>query len=160
MTDLLEVVSRLEENGGSLRLEGDRIRYSVPSGSRDALNLLAELRKHRDAVRTLLIERAARRGGYSSSQTSQVLLAMPPGVRLVTWNLKEPPVAIDTCSVVTDTALFARSTFEQLRTALAEPKRWMGWSVPQLIDRLSQVGVIVTLDSEAPEEISTTRQND
>jgi hypothetical protein len=32
--------------------------------------------------------------------------------------------------------------------ALAEPKRWVGWSVPQLIDRLAQVGVTVTLESE------------
>ena len=157
MTDLLEVVSRLEENGGSLRLEGDRIRYSVPSGSREALDLLAELRKHRDAVRALLLERAARQGGNSSSQTPDVVLTIPLGVRLVTWNLKEPPVAIDTCSVVTDTPLFARSTLEQLRTAIAQPKRWVGWSVPQLIDRLGQVGVIVTLETQAPKELSTTR---
>ena len=148
MTDLLEVLSRLEENGGSLRLEGDRIRYSVPSVSKEALDLLAELRKHRDAVRALLIERAARQDGNPSSQTSHVVLAMPAGVRLVHWDLKEPPVAIDTCSVVTDPALFAHSTLEQLRAALAEPKRWVGWSVPQLIDRLAQVGVTVTLESE------------
>jgi hypothetical protein len=73
---------------------------------------------------------------------------MPAGVRLVHWNLKEPPVAIDTCSVVIDPALFARSTLEQLRVALAQPKRWVGWSIPQLIDRLAQVGVTVTLESE------------
>jgi hypothetical protein len=73
---------------------------------------------------------------------------MPSGVRLVHWNLKEPPVVIDTCSVVTDPSLFARSTLEQLGVALAEPKRWVGWSVPQLIDRLAQVGVTVALESE------------
>jgi len=73
---------------------------------------------------------------------------MPTGVRLINWNLKEPPIAIDICSVVTDPPLFARSTLEQLGAALAEPKRWVGWSVPQLIDRLAQVGVIVALESE------------
>jgi hypothetical protein len=150
VTDVLEVVSRLEENGGSLRLEGDRIRYSVPSGNREALNILAELRKHRDAVRTLLVQRAARQASNSSSQPSQGVLAMPPGVRLLHLKLKEPPVAIDTCSVVTDPALFASSTLEQLGVALAQPKRWVGWSTPQLIDRLAQVGVIVTLESEGP----------
>jgi len=72
---------------------------------------------------------------------------VPPGVRLIEWKLKEPPVAVETCAVVTDTALFARTTLEQLRTALAQPKRWIGWSVPQLIDRLAQVGVIVALES-------------
>jgi hypothetical protein len=53
-------------------------------------------------------------------------------------------VAIDSCSVVTDTALFVHSTLEQLRTALAEP---------ELIDRLAQVGLVVLLEStEKPYE--------
>jgi hypothetical protein len=73
---------------------------------------------------------------------------MPPGVRLLAWNLKEPPVAIEVCAVVIDTALFARTTLGQLRKALAYPKRWVGWSVPQLIDRLAQVGVFVALESK------------
>ena len=71
------------------------------------------------------------------------------GIRVVEWKLKEPPVAVETCAVVTDTALFARSTLEQLRIALAQPKRWVGWSVPQLVDRLAQVGVRVTLEGES-----------
>jgi hypothetical protein len=77
------------------------------------------------------------------------------GVRLVKWNLKEPPVAIDTCSIVTDPALFASTTLGQLTAALANAKRWVGWSVPQLIDRLAQIGVTVALgidkSSEPPE---------
>ena len=80
-------------------------------------------------------------------ETTEVTIpAMPPGVRLIEWKLKEPPVAIETCAVVTDSGLFARTTLEQLRIALAEPKRWVGWTVPQLIDRLAQVGVNVSLE--------------
>ena len=75
--------------------------------------------------------------------TEAATSAIPPGVRLIEWKLKEPPVAIETCAVVTDSDLFARTTLEQLRIALAEPKRWVGWTVPQLIDRLAQVGVSV-----------------
>lgn len=71
--------------------------------------------------------------------------SLPSGVRLLNWNLKQPPVAIDTCSVVTDPALFARSTLEQLKVALENPKRWVGWTVAQLMDRLAQVGVVVAL---------------
>src|SRR2546430_13150067 len=56
---------------------------------------------------------------------------LPPGVRLVSWNLKNPPIAIETCSVVTDPALFAKTTLEQLREALANPRRWVGWSILQ-----------------------------
>jgi hypothetical protein len=74
---------------------------------------------------------------------------IPPGVQLLNWNLRLPPVAIDTCSVVIDPALFARSTLEQLRTALENPKGWVGWTIPQLIDRLAQVGVVVILEGES-----------
>jgi hypothetical protein len=72
---------------------------------------------------------------------------MPEGIRLISWNLKDPPVAIEMCAVVTGPALFAKTTLEQLRVALENPKRWVGWSIPQLIDRLAQVGVIVALEA-------------
>jgi hypothetical protein len=55
---------------------------------------------------------------------------------------------IETSAVVVNPALFAQTTLEQLTTALASPERWIGWSVPQLIDRLAQVGVFVKLGKE------------
>jgi hypothetical protein len=58
VTNLLKIVSRLEESGGSLVLDGDRIRYRVPSGNAEVLGLLNELRKHRERVRALLRQRA------------------------------------------------------------------------------------------------------
>ncbi len=67
-------------------------------------------------------------------------------MRLIKWKLKEPPVAIDSYAFVTDSDLFARTTLEQLRAALSEPKRWVGWTVPQLIDRLAQIGVSVAVE--------------
>ena len=116
------VIERIEVAGGVLALNGERIRCRLPE---DATNLLDELRAQRDEVLLLLRKR-------------QRIPLMPPGVRLVSWDLKHPPVAIETCAVVTDSALFARSTLEQLRVAMAEPRRWVGWTVPQLIDRLAQ----------------------
>ena len=72
---------------------------------------------------------------------------MSPRVGLIEWKLKELPIAIETCAVVLDPVLFARSTLEQLRVAIENPKRWVGWTVPQLIDRLAQVGVEVTIET-------------
>jgi hypothetical protein len=69
-------------------------------------------------------------------------------VRLVAWELKEPPIAIEYHAVVTEPRKFARATLEELRERLTNPRRRYGWSVPQLIDRLGQVGVTVTLESE------------
>ena len=127
MSELLEIVSRLEEAGGKLTLDGERIRYTIPAGDTEASSLLAELRKRKSDVARLL-------------RTRRSIPPMPPGVRLIKWHLKEPPVAIETCAVVTNPVLFASTTLEQLRTAIAQPKRWVGWSVSQLIDRLAQVG--------------------
>lgn len=90
----------------------------------------------------------AAQGAPQVDTTLAAVSPIPPGVRLIEWKLKEPPVAIETCAVVTDSGLFARTTLEQLRVALAEPKRWVGWSVPQLIDRLAQVGVSVALEDQ------------
>ena len=140
MTELMEIVSRLEVGGGKLMLDGGRIRYSIPSGDTEAQTLLGELRKRRSEVVELLRVRAT-------------IPATPRGVRLVEWKLKDPPVAIEICAVVTDPARFAHTTLQQLWTALSQPKRWVGWSVPQLIDRLAQVGVTVALESaEKPRE--------
>jgi hypothetical protein len=78
-------------------------------------------------------------------QHSQVP-SMPPQVRLLDWSPKEPPIAVESCSVVVDARLFIRITLAQLGVALAKPRRWMGWSVPQLVDRLRQAGVRVELE--------------
>lgn len=64
MTDLLQIVSRLEQSGGTLVLAGDRIRYSVPSGDIEALSWLAELRKHRERVMKLLRQREANESNW------------------------------------------------------------------------------------------------
>lgn len=133
MSGVLEIVSRLEGVGGTLTLDGDQIRYSVPSEDVEARGLLVEFRKHREKVKAILQARAA-------------IPAMPPGVRLVAWELKEPPVAIETCAVVIDPGKFAAATLGELRERLTNPRRKYGWTVPQLIDRLAQVGVSVEMD--------------
>jgi hypothetical protein len=132
--NLAEAVSKVEAAGASFRLDGDRVRVWYPTEEqREELSGdIAFLRNHRREVAALLKARGT-------------VPDMPPGVRLVNWNLKEPPVLIETCAVVVDPVLFARTTLEQLRMVLAEPKRWVGWTVPQLVDRLRQVGVIIAL---------------
>jgi hypothetical protein len=57
-------------------------------------------------------------------------------------------VVIETSAVVVNPALFARTTLMQLTAALANPESWVGWSGPQLIDRLAQVGVFVKIGNE------------
>jgi hypothetical protein len=72
---------------------------------------------------------------------------MPPGVRLIRWEPKPAPVAIDVCSVVVDVPKFVESELRDLDSRLNNP--WTihgGFTVPQLLDRLAQVGVLVVLE--------------
>jgi hypothetical protein len=133
MTNLAAVVSRLEQAGGSLALDGERIRYRIPTDNPQVRALLNAIRAEKPALRDFLRSRTA-------------IPCMPQDVRIVEWKLKEPPVAIEVCAVVTDPAKFATSTLGQLRVALENSRRWVGWTIPQLVDRLAQVGVLVTLE--------------
>jgi hypothetical protein len=72
---------------------------------------------------------------------------MPIGVRLVRYEPRKPPVAVDVCSVVTDVPKFIERELRDLDSRLNSP--WTirgGWSVPQILDRLRQVGVEVEID--------------
>jgi hypothetical protein len=133
-----QTVMEVETLGVQLRVEADKVVMWFPGAElRNELSgQLAFLRTRRHEVMNFLRER-------------EVIPTMPPGVHLVSWKLKEPPIALEVCSLVTDTALFAKTTLQQLQIALAAPKRWVGWTVPQLIDRLAQVGVIVALETRS-----------
>ncbi len=135
--NVADTVSEVEATGAAFRLEGEKVRIWYPDdGHREKLTeQIAFLRNHRADVAAFLIARSA-------------VPKMPPCVRLIQWNLKTPPVLIETHAVVTDPMLFARTTLEQLKRALENPKRWVGWTVQQLVDRLAQVGVNVTLQGQ------------
>ncbi len=53
-------IDRIRELGGELFLRGDVIRYRIPADSAEARQLLAEIRKDREAVITLLRDRESK----------------------------------------------------------------------------------------------------
>src|SRR4029077_6879980 len=109
MSSAEQVIKGIEAVGGGLTIQGDRIRCRLPEG---ASSLLEELRARREEVLIVLRHR-----GEAPS--------MPRGVQLVQWNLKHPPILIESSAVVTDPALFARATLEQLRSAIDNRRRWV-----------------------------------
>lgn len=137
MNELMEIapdIAAIQRAGATLRLEGAkvRIRYQNELQREQLAPQVSALRVHRAKVMEWLREHFT-------------IPPMPQGVRLLRWRLKEPPVAIEVCSVVTEPAGFARSTLAQLAIALTDPTRWVGSTIPQLIERLHQVGVDVVL---------------
>ena len=72
---------------------------------------------------------------------------MPKGVRLLQWAPQLPPVAIESWAVVNDVPQFIQTTLSQLQAAMAG-KNWLAGnrSVRELVDRLEQVGVKVSVE--------------
>jgi hypothetical protein len=130
-----DVITEAAALGVKLRLDGRKIQAAVPRGQMARFRPTVErLRANREELRRVL-------------QQQTTLPNMPAGVRLIEWNLKQPPVLIESNGIVIDPNLFGRRTLEDLGRALSNDA-WVGWSVPQLVDRLRQVGIVVELNCE------------
>jgi hypothetical protein len=166
LNDLANCNSRISVENTNIRV----VYRCRPSDLAAVRSAIAVLRQHKLEAITLLTEKSRGEAENEPLQGQQaaekfanresvnpVLTQgfaappMPPHIRLVEWNPKEPPIAIDTCSVVVDVPLFIKTTLEQLSAALTNHKRWVGWSVPQLADRLQQAGVVVEWDGPGRE---------
>jgi hypothetical protein len=134
-----EILNAVEKAGGSLVLNGGQIKYAIPTRS---AWLVPELKQNREELIELL-------GGGETPPT------MPPGVCLVKWEPKNPPIAIVRMGIVSNVPKFVAATLLQLQARL-EGKDFLAgnWSLRALVDRLEQVGVVVRVESTpvCPEE--------
>jgi hypothetical protein len=149
-----ELLATIESIGGVLSLNGDRIHYELPE---DAAPMLDVLRQCRDEVVRLLRGREGPQiCGKSHPDPYAVALEktiqsgpppMPKGVRLLQWAPQLPPVAIESWAVVNDVLQFIQTTLSQLQAAM-DGRNWLAGnrSVRELVDRLEQVGVKVSVE--------------
>jgi hypothetical protein len=128
----VELLDAVENAGGSLVLNGSQIRYALP---KRAAWLVPELKQNREELIGLL-------------QEVGTPPQMPPGVRLLTWKPKTPPVAIVSMGIVGNVDRFIVATLRELGARL-EGKDFLAgnWSGRELVDRLEQVGVSVTVEN-------------
>jgi hypothetical protein len=126
-----EILEAVENVGGSLKLNGERIQYVLPDS---AVWLVPELKRNREELIGLLRE-------------VRTPPQMPPGVRLLKWEPKTPPVVIVRMGIVSNVDKFIDATLRELRARL-EGKDFLAgnWSLRELVDRLEQVGVKVTVE--------------
>ncbi len=96
--------------------------------------LVPELQQHREELIELL-------------RDSEPPPPMPPGVRLLRWQPKNPPIAIVRMGIVSEVDKFVCATLRELRARL-EGKDFLAgnWSLRELVDRLEQVGVVVSVE--------------
>lgn len=73
--------------------------------------------------------------------------ALPKGVRLIRWEPKPAPVAIDVCSLVVDIPEFIHGELRALNSRLNDPGTIRGgFTVWQMLDRLARAGLVVELE--------------
>jgi hypothetical protein len=134
-TDLIQAV---RERGGRFLLDGDRLGVSPrTAGEPFAQQIRERKREIADALKAEIVE--VFRVGE--------LLAVPLGVRIVSWNPKTAPVRLSVCSTVTDVDKFIRTTLAQLAVRLSG-KGWLdgGWGLSGLLARLEACGCVLALD--------------
>jgi len=118
----------------------DKVRVRYAETHREQLvGLLAQLRSHRNDVAAVLRERQ----GVSAPPECPPL---PPGVRLVRYAPKSPPVAVQPCSIVTDVDKFIRAYLRDLGWRLEHPKGHVCAPLPEILAKLAEVGVELELE--------------
>jgi len=124
-------IDRLRELGGELFLCGDAIRYRIPAGSDEAREVLAEIRKDREAVRAMLRDRESQ-----PPSLEEIRATLPAGVTLVSYEPKEAPFTVAPVSVVTNAGQFFRAYLGDLKARLRKPE---GYHCPPLVDILAKL---------------------
>jgi hypothetical protein len=136
--NVAETVSLIEAAGATFRLDGNKVhvRYTSEEQRHKLVAQVAFLREYRADVAGFLKFR------------DETIPVMPSGVRLLAWDPKEPPIALETFLLVTDSVLFARAALREISERLTNPKRKYGRPVAQLVAHLARVGVLVVLNAE------------
>ncbi|HXH51352.1 MAG TPA: hypothetical protein VNM47_18595 [Terriglobia bacterium] len=143
MSTAINPIDRLQELGGRLFLDGDSIRYRIPCDSLEAEQLLAEIRKDRETIIALLRDRES-----SAPSLEEIRAALPPGVRMVSYQPKEAPFAVAPVSVVTDSGKFFRAYLRDLRWRIEHPKGYAAPPLAGILSRLADAGLELRLEWE------------
>jgi len=131
------ILDEMARRGVTVRVDGETLRLG-PRGALDD-DLLTRIKQHKPEIILALAPRACP--------------SLPQGVRLVRWEPKSPPVAIDVCSVVVDVPKFVQGELRALDSRLNNPRPIDGgFTVPQMLDQLRQVGLEVELQEKAGAE--------
>lgn len=129
-----EILGELERRGVSVAVEGETLCLKPKRALDDGL--LARVRESKAEILRELTQ-----------QLSDGCPPLPRGVRLIRWDPRPAPVAIDMCSVIVDVPKFIKSELLALDSRLNNP--WTirgGFTVPQTLDRLAQAGLEVELE--------------
>jgi hypothetical protein len=132
---VLEAIETLEGFGCVVRIEGDRLKVRGPNRPEVAA-LVSDLRARREEAL-----RIARERGSGPPTPKELEESLPPGVRVIRYAPKTPPVAVAPVSVVTDVGKFIRAYVEDLKFRLEHPETYACARLDEILAKLADVGV-------------------
>jgi hypothetical protein len=160
---VLELLEELTEIGATVTSDGDQVAVCFPEERRFEVQALGpEIRRLKPELLRTVAERNVRPSTAAPESPLQGFVhgrlvtmtpapaecpPLPPGVRLVKYSPKCPPVGVSVCSVVINVARFISRNLEDLDARLNHPAQMgVGDSVPETLAKLAEVGLELALD--------------
>lgn len=137
----LDVIDRLAELGCAIRAEGTRLKVRGPDLP-EVAELVTKLHARRDDALAILRDSAS-----TPPSLEEVQAALPPGVRLLSYEPKQAPFAVAPVSIVSNAGTFYRAYLRDLKARLERPN---GRHCPPLVDiltKLADAGLELTLET-------------
>jgi hypothetical protein len=139
MSTLASPLDRLRELGGSVYLDGEKLRYRIPATD-EGRRLAGEIRANREAIREMLRERESK-----PPTLEEVMASLPPGVRVVRYEPKESPFAVAPVCVVINAGRFYRAYLAALGWRLAKPEGYHCAPLADILGKLADAGLELAL---------------
>jgi len=130
-----DVIDRLTELGCAVRVEGEKLKVRGPNLP-EVPGLVSELRARRDDALAILRESES-----NPPSLAEVMAALPPGVKLVSYSPKQSPFAVAPVSIVTNAGKFFRAHFRDLKFRLEQPEAYHCPPLTDIVSKLADAGL-------------------
>lgn len=147
-----EVVDRVAEVGGSLRLDGERVALTLPGSCPPDTEaaIVGTVRANRDAVAAML-----RDMDNKAPSLQEVEASLPPGVRLLKYEPKPVPFAVAPISTVTNAGKFFRAYLADLGWRVKHPDTYASPPLADILAKLADAGLELKIMAESQESKPT-----
>jgi hypothetical protein len=133
-----EVIERIAEVGGSLKLERKHVELTLPQNCPPDTEaaIVETIRANRGAVSAFLNDRRSK-----APSLAEVRASLPPGVKLVRYLPMEAPFPVRPVSLVTNAGQFYRAYLRDLAVRLAHPKSYSSPPLADILSKLADAGL-------------------
>jgi len=148
MSTGIQILETLRSLGVTVTVIGaDRDRLWLEPADKIPADMVPRIKAEKPAILEALREQAepAVRPAEPTYAWPSTAVTRPPFEITKDEFIKDGPVRLSNHEVVVDTFKFAMSTLGQLRKLLDNPKAKVGWTAPQLLERLKAVGLTVVV---------------